>query len=130
MNIQNANESSSTLTYINNSIRDLHDGQKVIDDKMADALDTVKTVSDDFSRIDDRIQKVESKQEHDMKRRNEVERKIKTFEGVARAAENDIITSRQQNVTIENHLKIIDNAVGKVHEYFNILEVNCKRDSE
>lgn len=97
---------------------------------MKDALVTVNSVSQDFSRIDDRIQKVESKQEHDMKRRIEVERKIKAFEGLAKAAENDIMISRQQNNTIENHLKIIDNAVGKVHEQFNILEVNCKRDSE
>jgi len=83
---------------------------------MKDALVTVNSVSQDFSRIDDRIQKVESKQEHDMKRRIEVERKIKAFEGLAKAAENDIMISRQQNNTIENHLKIIDNAVGKVHE--------------
>jgi len=87
-----------------------------MDDKMADALVTVNTVSLDFSRIDDRIQKVESKQEHDMKRRTEVERKVKNFEGLAKAAETNISISRQQNITIDNHLKIIDNAVGKVHE--------------
>jgi len=116
LNIQNSNESSSTLKNIHSSIRNLDDSQKLIDDQMNEALATVKIVSDDFSRIDDRIHKVEEKQVHDMVRRHEVERKVKSFEGLAKTTEQDIIRARNQNDNIENNLKIVDNSVGKINE--------------
>jgi chromosome segregation ATPase len=116
MNIQNSNDSSSTLKFIHTSIQDLKDGQKAIDLNMTEALETVNIVSEDFGKIDDRIKSMESKQIHDMKRRVEVERKIRSFEGLAKTTEQDIMRAREQIEHIQQNIRIIDNSVGKINE--------------
>lgn len=83
---------------------------------MTEALETVNIVSEDFGKIDDRIKTMESKQIHDMKRRVEVERKIRSFEGLAKTTEQDIMRAREQNEHIQQNIRIIDNSVGKINQ--------------